>query len=86
MIRSKDIAAIVGVSRQAVTAVLNNSRPNCVSREKREAILKVASEHQYQPNQAAVALKTGKSRLIGVIMPPWRNPYIAELCMAKTGV
>jgi len=82
MIRSKDIAAIVGVSRQAVTAVLNNSRPNCVSREKREAILKVASEHQYQPNQAAVALKTGKSRLIGVIMPPWRNPYIAELCMA----
>ena len=36
MIRCKDIAEMVGVSRQAVTAVLNNSRPNCVSPEKRE--------------------------------------------------
>ncbi|MBR7131775.1 MAG: LacI family DNA-binding transcriptional regulator, partial [Lentisphaeria bacterium] len=28
MIRCKDIAAMVGVSRQAVTDILNNSRPN----------------------------------------------------------
>ena len=81
MIRCKDIAAMVGVSRQAVTAVLNNSRPNCVSKEKREAILKAAAEHNYRPDHAAVALKTGKSRMIGVVMPPWENPYIAELCM-----
>ena len=81
MIRCKDIAAIVGVSRQAVTAVLNNSRPNCVSKEKRAEILKVAAEHNYHPNHAAVALKTGKSNLIGIVMPPWENLYIAELCM-----
>ena len=81
MIRCKDIAAMVGVSRQAVTAVLNNSRPNCVSREKRAEILKIAAEHNYRPDHAAVALKTGKSRMIGVVMPPWENPYIAELCM-----
>ena len=82
MVRCRDIADKVGVSRQAVTAVLNNSRPNCVSKEKRDAILKIAKELHYQPNQAAVALKTGKSRLVGVVMPPWENPYIAELCMA----
>ena len=81
MIRCKDIAAMVGVSRQAVTAVLNNSRPNCVSKEKREAILKAAAEHNYCPDHAAVTLKTGKSNMIGVVMPPWDNPYIAELCM-----
>ena len=81
MIRCKDIAAMVGVSRQAVTAVLNNSRPNCVSREKRAEILKIAAEHNYRPDHAALALKTGKSGLIGVIMPPWENPYIAGLCM-----
>ena len=81
MIRCKDIAAMVGVSRQAVTAVLNNSRPNCVSREKREEILRVAAEHKYRPDHAALALKTGKSDLIGIVMPPWDNPYIAELCM-----
>ena len=81
MIRCKDIAVMVGVSRQAVTAVLNNSRPNCVSKEKRAEILKVAAEHNYRPDHAAVALKTGRSNLIGVVMPPWENPYIAELCM-----
>ena len=81
MIRCKDIAAIVGVSRQAVTAVLNNSRPNCVSPEKREEILAVAARHHYRPNHAAFALKTGKSNLIGIVMPSWDNPYVAELCM-----
>ena len=81
MIRCKDIAELVGVSRQAVTAVLNNSRPNCVSKEKREEILRVAAEHNYRPDHAAIALKTGKSNLIGIVMPPWDNPYIAELCM-----
>ena len=74
---------MVGVSRQAVTAVLNNSRPNCVSKEKREAILKAAAEHNYRPDHAALALKTGKSGLIGVIMPPWENPYIAGLCISS---
>ena len=82
MIRGKDIAAMVGVSRQAVTAVLNNSRPNCVSPEKRAEILKIAAEYNYHPNHAAKALKTGKSNLIGVVMPQWQNPYIAGLCMA----
>ena len=81
MIRCKDIAAMVGVSRQAVTAVLNNSHPNYVSKEKRTQILQIAAEHNYRPDHAAVALKTGKSNLIGVVMPPWENPYIAELCM-----
>ena len=81
MITCKNIAALVGVSRQAVTAVLNNSRPNCVSKEKREEILKVAAMHHYRPNHAALALKTGKSNLIGIVMPAWNNPYIAELCM-----
>ena len=82
MIRCKDIAEMVGVSRQAVTAVLNNSRPNCVSDEKRAEILKIAAQHKYRPNHAAKALKTGKSNIVGVVMPNWSNPYIADLCMA----
>lgn len=67
MIRCKDIAALVGVSRQAVTAVLNNSRPNCVSEEKRKKILMVAAEHNYRPNHVALALKTGRSNLVGIV-------------------
>ena len=82
MIRTKDIAEMVGVSRQAVTSVLNNTRPGCVSKEKREAIIKIASQYNYRPNHAARSLKTGKSNIIGVVMPPWNNPYVADLCMA----
>lgn len=82
MIRSKDIAAMVGVSRQAVSAVLNNSRQNCVSPQKRAEILKIAAEHNYRPHYAAQALKTGKSNMIGIVMPAWINPYSAELCTA----
>lgn len=82
MLRCKDIAAMVGVSRQAVTAVLNNSRPNCVSPEKRAEIMRIAAENNYRPHYAAQALKTGKSNIIGIVMPAWKNPYIAELCTA----
>ncbi len=69
MIRSRDIAEKIGVSRQAVTAVLNGSRSGCVSLEKRRAILKIARELRYSPSHAAQVLVSGKTRTIGMIMP-----------------
>ena len=68
-IRNKDIADMVGVSRAAVTQVLNGSRPGCVSAEKREAILRIAREHNYHPDFAAQVLGSGKTRTIGIPVP-----------------
>ena len=68
-IRNKDIAEIVGVSRAAVTQVLNGSRPGCVSEAKRKAILKIAEEHNYHPDFAAQVLGSGKTRTIGMPLP-----------------
>ena len=68
-IRNKDIADMVGVSRAAVTQVLNGSRPGCVSAEKRKAILRIAREHNYHPDFAAQVLGSGKTRTIGLPMP-----------------
>ena len=68
-IYGKDIAAQVGVSRQAVTAVLNGTRPGCVSREKREEILRLAKFHHYRVNSSARALVSGKTKSIGILMP-----------------
>ena len=68
-IYGKDIALQVGVSRQAVTAVLNGTRPGCVSKEKREEILRLAKLHHYKVNSSARALVSGKTKTIGILMP-----------------
>jgi len=65
MVRSQDIARIVGVSRQAVSAVLNGHGSSSVSAEKRAQIKKVARELDYQPNSQARALARGGTRVIG---------------------
>ena len=67
MVRSQDIADIVGVSRQAVSAVLNGRGSSSVSAAKRELILKVAREMNYQPNYQAKNLARGCSRVIGFL-------------------
>ena len=82
-IRNKDIAEMVGVSRTAVTQVLNGSRPGCVSAEKRKAIFRIAREYNYLPDFAAQVLGSGKTRTIGMPMPWMQNlgssPNISEL-------
>lgn len=61
-----EIAQRAGVSKAAVSRYLNNGY---VSSEKREAIRRVIEETGYVPSQQAQTLRTGKSRMIGVIVP-----------------
>ena len=64
----KDIAEQIGVSNQAVSAVLN-SKTNCrVSKEKRERILKLARDLNYQANMSASILRGRRSKLIGIFV------------------
>lgn len=63
----KDIALKIGISNQAVSAVLNGKTNSRVSKLRREQILKAAREMNYQPNAMAATLRNGKSRLIGVL-------------------
>ena len=64
----KDIAEQVGVSNQAVSAVLN-AKTNCrVSKEKRQRILKLARDLNYQTNMSASILRGRSSKLIGVFV------------------
>ena len=67
-VTGKDIAAAVGVSRQAVSAVLSGSNPNCVSAAVREKILAEASRVGYRPNTAALRLAGHKTRQIGLLL------------------
>ena len=64
--RIKDIAKLAGVSPATVSRVMNNN--GYVKEEKREAVLKVIKDVDYQPNPIAQSLKNQKSQMLGVIV------------------
>src|SRR5437763_1565773 len=76
----KDIAAALGVSVATVSNVFNG-RPNvgCATRQK---ILRVAKQMEYRPNRAAQAMRTGRTRAIGLVLPDLTNPFFPELAQA----
>lgn len=76
----KDIAAAVGVSVATVSNVLNG-RPN-VGRVIRQRVLRVAKELGYRPNRSAQAMRTGRTRAIGLVLPDLTNPFFPELAQA----
>lgn len=76
----KDIAKAVGVSTALVSYVLNNKEKEArVGKEIAEVIRKKAAEMNYQPNQLAKSLKSGKSFTIGLILADISNPFFANI-------
>ena len=60
----KDIAQRAGVARQTVSAILSDENYK-VSKDTRQRDMQLVKEMEYQPNQFAKALKTGKTRTVG---------------------
>src|SRR6478672_3967111 len=65
--RMSDIARHVGVSRAAVSFVLNNRRDARVSDDTRQRIRRAARELGYRPNAGARALAARRSGLLGMV-------------------
>src|SRR3954470_1594030 len=63
-----EIARRAGVSRSTVSYALTGNRP--VSEETKRRIQAVVDELDYRPNAAARALKEGRTRTIGLVIPP----------------
>src|SRR5262249_1668676 len=80
MVTVKDIAAAVGVSVATVSNVLNE-RPN-VGEPTRRKVLEVARRLGYRPNRAAQAMRTGRTRTLGLVLPDLTNPFFPELAQA----
>ena len=76
----RDIAAAVGVSVATVSNVLNG-RPN-VGRANRQKVLRAAKLLRYRPNRSAQAMRTGRTRAIGLVLPDLTNPFFPELAQA----
>jgi len=79
-VRIKDIADDLGVSVAVVSRALRNRGE--ISSETRALVLKRAAELNYRPNLVARALVTGRSSLMGLIVPDLVHSFFAELAVA----
>ena len=78
-----EIAKPCGVSRTAVSHVLYRATlANRLQPETRKRIEEKARELGCRPNEAARAIKTGRTRSIAVIVPPLHFESSILLCMA----
>ena len=75
----KDIAKAVGVSVATVSYVLSKGANSKISKEVSEKVKTVAKNLNYQPNQIAKSLKTGKTYTIGLIVADIANPFFSNI-------
>ena len=83
MVRMKDIANDLGVSVMTVLRALRN-HPG-VSAATRAEVLQRAQELNYRPNLAARALVTGRSGLMGLVIPNLLHSFFAQLAVELSG-
>lgn len=73
----KDIARDLGIAVITVSKVMRNK--DDVSEETRKRVLERVKELNYTPNLAARALVTGRSNLIGLVVPDLLHTFFAEI-------
>jgi LacI family transcriptional regulator len=83
-VKMKDIAKDLGVSVITVSKVLRN-HPE-VGRATRERVLARVKELDYRPNLAARSLVTGRTYLVGLIVPDLLHPFFAEIAKSLSDV
>jgi LacI family transcriptional regulator len=68
---AQDVADLAGVSRSAVSLVLNGRAEGSISAVKQKAILEAARRLDYTPNAVAQSLRTSRTRILGLLT--WRG-------------
>lgn len=82
--RMKDIARDLGVSVITISKVLRN-HPD-VGDETRERVLARVKELDYRPNLAARSLVTGRTYLVGLVVPDLLHPFFAEIAKSLSEI
>jgi LacI family transcriptional regulator len=83
-VRMKDIAKDLGVSVITVSKALRNHSD--ISLETRDRVLKRSKELHYRPNLAARSLVTGRSNMIGLIVPDLVHSFFSEMARGMSAV
>ena len=80
----RDVAKRANVAISTVSAVLNRSAP--VSEETVIKVQQAVADIGYVPHGAARSLRSGQSRLIGLVLPDIANPHFATVARIVEGV
>jgi LacI family transcriptional regulator len=83
-VRMKDIAKDLGLSVVTISKVLRD-HPD-IAEETRERVLRRVKEVDYQPNIMARSLVTGRTYLIGLVVPGLLHSFFAEIARALSAV
>ncbi|RYE35954.1 MAG: LacI family transcriptional regulator [Sphingobacteriaceae bacterium] len=73
----KDIAKLTNTSITTVSFVLNGK--GRISKSTSQKILDTARQNGYEPSRVAVALRTGKSKVIGLLVENIGGPFFGEI-------
>ncbi len=85
----EDIARLSGVSRSTVSRVINDDIK--VKEETRRKVQTVLNSYNFQPNLAARGLASGRTNVIGVVIPAgvstiFTDPYFPQLLQGISAV
>jgi LacI family transcriptional regulator len=78
-----DVARRAGVSVAVVSYVVNNG-PRPVAPQTRQRVLTAIEELGYRPDTVARQLRTGRSNVLGVVLPDVSLPHFGELTQVLT--
>lgn len=80
-----DVAKVAGVSRSAVSMVLNGNVKGNVSKEAQERIRAAAKELSYLPNPVAVSLRNQRTATLGIVTDEIvTSPFAGRLVSGAT--
>jgi LacI family transcriptional regulator len=83
-VRLKDIARDLGVSAITVSKALRGASD--ISEKTRQRVLKRIAELNYRPNMLARGLASGKTWIVGLVVPDLLHPFFAEFAKSLSGV
>ena len=76
-VTARDVARVAGVSVSTVSRAL--AKPDEVAPATRDKVLETARGMGYRPNLAARGLVTGRTGIIGLVVPDLENPFFASV-------
>ncbi len=85
----EDIARLSGVSRSTVSRMINEEEN--VKDQTRQKVMQVINSYNFQPNLAARGLASGRTNVIGVVIPAsvtviFTDPYFPQLLQGVSAV
>jgi LacI family transcriptional regulator, repressor for deo operon, udp, cdd, tsx, nupC, and nupG len=78
-ITSRQVALQAGVSQSTVSLVLSGKARGRVTVKLQDRVFEAAQELGYRPNHSARALRSGRSRALGLLVPDVTNPFLGRV-------